>query len=149
MNIQDLETKYKELGAEIERLQQQPEGVWEPTVCGTFWMVDGGGHVRSLNLSNRVAEKHHNVYETEAQARKASVLQRRANLIIQACLNFDPDFVPAWSDDSGLKYGFHYSHTMQAWHYSTTFLNDDSVAYVSTSEIAYKVMEYLNSQRIK
>jgi len=38
---------------------------------------------------------------------------------------------------------------MQAWHYSTTFLNDDSVAYVSTSEIAYKVMEYLNSQRIK
>ncbi len=31
MNIQELENKYKELGAEIERLQQQIEGVWEPT----------------------------------------------------------------------------------------------------------------------
>ena len=29
MNIQDLEQKYKELGAEIERLKQQPEGVTE------------------------------------------------------------------------------------------------------------------------
>ena len=149
MNIQELENKYKELGAEIERLQQQPEGVWEPTVGGTFWMVDWSGGVRSLNPNNRAAEKHHNVYETEALAKKASVLQRRSNLVVQACLNFDPDFVPAWSDDSGLKYGFHYSHTMQAWHYSTTFLNDDSVAYVSTSEIAYKVMAYLNRQRIK
>ena len=147
MNIQELENKYKELGAEIERLKQQPEGVWEPEEGGTFWMVDWSGGARTLLPNNRSAVSHHNVYETEALAAKASVLQRRANLIIQACLNFDPHFIPAWSDDSGLKYGFHYSHTMQAWHYSTTFLNDDSVAYVSTSEIAYKVMEYLNSQR--
>ena len=27
MNLQDLETKYKELGAEIERLKQQPESL--------------------------------------------------------------------------------------------------------------------------
>ena len=30
MSIQELETKYKELGAEIQRLRKQPEGVWEP-----------------------------------------------------------------------------------------------------------------------
>ena len=149
MNIQDLETKYKELGAEIERLKQQARDVWEPSLGGVFWMVDWGGGVRSLNPNNRAAVSHHNVYKTEALAKKASVLQRRSNLVIQACLNFDPHFIPAWSDGSGLKYGFHYSNNMQAWHYSTPFLNDDSVAYVSTSEIAYKVMEYLNSQRIK
>ena len=34
MNIQDLEAKYKELGAEIERLNRQPQDVWEPTVVG-------------------------------------------------------------------------------------------------------------------
>ena len=149
MNIQDLETKYKELGAEIERLKQQPEGVWEPTVGGTFWMVDWDGGVASWSPSNRVAETHHNVYETEALAKKASVLQRRSNLVIQACLNFEPDFVADWSNNSGVKYGFNYSNTMQAWHYTTTFLTDGSVAYVSTPEIADKVVAYLNSQRIK
>ena len=148
MNIQDLEAKYKELGAEIQRLKRQPQDVWEPTVGGLFWIVDwDGGVKRPRDSSHRSAVTHHNVFKTEILAEKASELQLRSNLIIQACLNFDPDFVPDWSNDSGFKkYGFHYSHTMQAWHYSTTFLNDDSVAYVSTSEIAYKVMEYLNSQ---
>ena len=149
MNIQDLETKYKELGAEIERLKQQARGVWEPSLGGVFWMVDWGGGVRSLNPNNRAAVSHHNVFKTEALARKASVLQRRSNLIIQACLNFDPHFIPAWSNNSGVKYGFNYSNTMQAWHYTRTFLTDGSVAYVSTPEIADKVVAYLNSQRIK
>lgn len=148
MNIQELEDKYKELGAEIERLKQQPEGVWEPAVGGIFWMVDWTGGVRSLNPNNRAAVSHHNAYETEALARKASVLQRRSNLIVQACLNFDPHFIPAWSNRR-VKYGFNYSNTMQAWHYTTTFLTDGSVAYVSTPEIANKVVAYLNSQRIK
>ena len=149
MNIQDLENKYKELGAEIERLKQQPTGVWEPKIYDKFYTIDNSGQPFLTNLyeEEAKAKAHHNIYKTKALANKASVLQRRSNLIIQACLNFDPDFVPDWSNDSGFKkYGFHYSHTMQAWHYSTTFLNDDSVAYVSTSEIAYKVMEYLNSQ---
>ena len=147
MNIQDLENKYKELGAEIERLNRQHQDVWEPTGGGRHWRVNSFGSPITTNLCGYSAKSNYNVYETETLAEKASILMRRSNLIIQACLNFDPDFVPDWSNDSGLKkYGFHYSHTMQAWHYSTTFLNDDSVAYVSTSEIAYKVMEYLNSQ---
>ena len=149
MNIQELEIKCAELGAEIQRLKRQSQDVWEPTVGGLFWMVDWEGGVRRLNPNNRSAVAHHNVFKTEALARKASVLQRRSNLVIQACLNYDPDFVPCWRDDGREKYGFHYSNNMQAWHYSTTFLNDTSVAYVSTPEIAYKVMEYLNSQEIK
>ena len=149
MNIQDLEQKYKELGAEIQRLKQQPEGVWEPTMGGTFWMVDWSGGVRSLNPNNRAAEKHHNVYETEILARKASVLQRRANLIIQVCLNFDPDFVPDWSNGDEIKYGPYYDYRSQKWCSSRTYVTDDSAAYISTPEIADKVVAYLNSQRIK
>tara|TARA_R110000803_G_scaffold54309_3_gene111005 strand:- start:2108 stop:2557 length:450 start_codon:yes stop_codon:yes gene_type:complete len=149
MNIQELETKYKELGAEIERLKQQPEGVWEPSVGGAFWMVDWTGGVRSLNPNNRSAVSHHNVYETEALARKAIVLQRRSNLLIQACLNFDPDFEPDWIDKNQYKYGFYYSHNQCAWGWSSVFTLNDSAAYVSTQEIADKVVAYLNSQEIK
>jgi hypothetical protein len=149
MNIQDLEQKYKELGAEIQRLKQQPEGVWEPTEGGTFWMVDWSGGVRSLNPSNRAAVNHHNVYETEALAKKAKVLQHRSNLVIQTCLNFDPHFIPDWSDDSEIKYGPYYDHKSQKWCSSRTYLTDDSSAYISTQAIADKVVAYLNSQRIK
>lgn len=149
MNIQELENKYRELGAEIERLKQQPEGVWEPTVGGTFWMVDWGGGVRSLNPSTRIAEKHHNVYETEILARKASVLQRRANLVIQACLNFDPDFEPDWSDGCQPKFGFYHASDCGEWRVDVTFISNNSCAYVSTPELADKVVAYLNSQEIK
>ena len=149
MNIQELENKYKELGAEIERLKQQPEGVWGPSLGGTFWMVDWSGGVRSLNPNNRAAVSHHNVYKNESLARKASVLQRRANLIIQACLNFEPDFVPDWSNGDEIKYGPYYDHRSQKWCCSRTYVTDDSAAYVSTQAISAKVLTYLNSQEIK
>ena len=149
MNIQDLETKYAELGAEIERLKQQPEGVWVPAVGGIFWMVDWTGGVRSLNPNNRAAVSHHNVYETEALAEKASVLQRRSNPVIKACLNFDPDFVPDWSNPGEIKYGPYYDHRNQKWCYCRKFVTDESAAYISTQEIADKVVAYLNTRGIK
>ena len=149
MNIQDLETKYKELGAEIERLKQQPEGVWEPEIADLFFTNNSSGQYYQTTFYEEEEKGNHNAYKTKGLALKASVLQRRSNLVIQACLNFDPDFVPDWSNNSGVKYGFNYSNTMQAWHYARTFLTDGSVAYVSTPEIADKVVAYLNSQRIK
>ena len=149
MNIQELEVKYKELGAEIERLKQQPEGVWEPEIADLFFTNNNSGQCFQTTLYGEEEKTNHNAYKTKGLAEKASVLQRRSNLVIQACLNFDPDFVPDWSNNSGVKYGFNYSNTMQAWHYTRTFLTDGSVAYVSTPEIADKVVAYLNSQRIK
>ena len=149
MNIQDLETKYKELGAEIERLKQQLESVWEPKLGGTFWMVDWDGGVVSWSPNNRGAVSHHNAYETKEQAQKASVLQLRSNLVIQACLNFDPDFVPDWSNGDEIKYGPYYDHRSQKWCSSRTYVTDDSAAYISTQAISGKVLAYLNSQEIK
>ena len=157
MNIQDLETKYKELGAEIERLKRQPEGVWEPTVGGVCWIVDWGGDVRRLNTRNiyMSAVTHHNGFKTEVLAKKASELQLRSNLVIQACLNLDPEFEPDWNDASQHKYGFRY------WHFNSDFgenprwihyklgMGDSSAAYVSTQEIADKVLDYLNRQELK
>ena len=156
MNIQELENKYRELGAEIERLKQQPEGVWEPEKGDSFWVVDATGATHWFyNGESKKAKKHHNVYENESLARKASVLQRRANLVIQACLNFDPDFVPDWRDAYQHKYGFRYWHfnpdfgENPRWIYEKLGMGDSSAACVSTQEIAVKVVAYLNSQGIK
>ena len=156
MNIQDLEAKYKELGAEIERLKRQPEGVWEPTVGGLFWIVDwDGGVKRPRDSSHRSAVTHHNVFRTEALAKKASELQLRSNLVIQACLNFDPEFEPDWNDASQHKYGFRYWHfnpdfgENPRWSHYKLGMGDSSAAYVSTQEIAKKAVAYLNRQEIK
>ena len=149
MNIQELEVKYAELGAEIERLKQQPEGVWAPKNGDSFWVVDGTGGTACRCNTSISAEKHNNVYKTAELADKASVLQRRSNLVIQACLNFDPDFVPDWSGVDQAKYGFFFTSRLGLWVYSATQLADDSPAYVSTREIASKVVAYLNSQEIK
>lgn len=150
MNIQDLETKYKELGAEIERLKQQPEGVWEPEIGGAFWTVHWGGGVSSItHRRGTLAKAHHNVYKTEALAKKASVLQRRANLVIQACVNFDPDFEPDWDSFYGqVKWGFSYNHSINSWVKISCCRYDRLAAYVSTSAIANEVLDYLNNQEI-
>jgi hypothetical protein len=156
MNIQDLETKYKELGAEIERLKQQPEGVWEPTRGDKYWYVystgiTGGGSMTGFcsGSFDLAFKENHNIYQTEELAEKASVLQRRSNLVIQACLNFDPDFEPDWSGGDQIKYGFFFTSRLGLWAYSAAQYADDSPAYVSTREIASKVVAYLNSQEIK
>jgi hypothetical protein len=146
MNIQDLENKYKELGAEIERLKQQPEGVWEPKRGDFFFMVDFVGDIRSINPNHTEATKHNNVYKTRQLAEKASVLQRTSNLVIQACLNFDPDFVPDWKDLVQQKYGFSQAAGRFNWRASSTIINNNSAAYVSTAVKAVKVVDYLNSQ---
>tara|TARA_R110000803_G_scaffold7431_1_gene23933 strand:+ start:340 stop:789 length:450 start_codon:yes stop_codon:yes gene_type:complete len=149
MNIQELKNKYKELGAEIERLKQQPEGVWKPEAGGTFWVVDGTGGTACRCNTSLSAEKHNNVYKTAELADKASVRQRRSNLVIQACLNFDPDFVLDWADKHQEKFGFFYDYNNGDWDTYEAWAVDRSAAHVSTREIAEKVVAYLNSQEIK
>ena len=147
MNIQELEIKCAELGAEIQRLKRQPVGVWEPKRGDFFFMVDFVGDIRAINPNHTEATTHHNVYKTRQLAEKASVLQRRSNLIIQACLHFDPDFVIDWDDREQDRYGFHYHPYCKCW--ISYLVSYEAVAYVSTLEIAEKVAEYLNSQEIK
>ena len=154
MNLQDLESKYKELGAEIERLKAQPTAVWEPEIGDPYWTVREAGTVvatsrRRASVSVGSAIAHHNVYKTRELAEKASVLQRRSNLVIQACLNVDPDFEPDWSDSDQTKYGFCYDHYNGQWEITCSWYGNFEGAVVSTEEKADQVFEYLNSQEIK
>ena len=160
MSLQDLESKYKELGAEIERLKAKPTGVWEPEKGGGYWAVGFEGttlkrtlYLKTLkdgsNYTFLSLKAHHNVYKTEELTRKASVLQRRTNLVIQACLNFDPDFNPDWSDNNQVKYGFYYHPDHLRWEKHLNRNYNLSPAYVSTQEKANQVVEYLNAQEIE
>ena len=157
MNLQDLQLKYKELGEEIERLKAQPVGVWEPEKGGSYWSVGRAATVEHWTRGRHPDSSgaflslraHHNIYKTEQLAEKASVLQRRSNLVIQACLNVDPDFEPDWSDQRSFKYGFHYDHDDLRWERQPWSRADFGLAYVSTKEKAEQVLEYLNSQEIK
>tara|TARA_R110000787_G_scaffold579_3_gene2074 strand:- start:2611 stop:3075 length:465 start_codon:yes stop_codon:yes gene_type:complete len=154
MNVEDLELKYKELGAEIERLKAQPTyvGVWKPEIRGVYWGVRSDGTCfdtsRCTDFDESVIAQH-NVYKTKELSKKASVLQRRSNLVIQACLNVDPDFEPDWSDQRSFKYGFYYDHDDLRWERQPFNFYNFGPAYVSTAEKADQVLEYLNSQELK
>ena len=153
MNIQDLEQKYKELGAEIQRLKQQPEGVWEPKEGDEYWYIYSNGMlVPDKDCSfeiDRERKQHHNAYKTKALAKKASALQRTSNLVIQACLNFDPDFVPDWKDLIQPKIGVYYCYERGKWARQRVSTHNVFGVYVSSAVIADKVLAYLNSQEIK
>ena len=155
MNLQGLQLKYKELGEEIQRLKAKPTGVWETEKGEGYWAVGFAGTTVKRTLYFNGGDyalpsliAHHNVYKTEALARKASVLQRRSNLVIQACLNVDPDFEPAWNDLTQVKYQFYYSSFTDRWRGHNANANW-GVACVSTKEKSDLVLEYLNSQEIK
>ena len=149
MNIQELEIKCAELGAEIQRLKRQPVGVWEPKENEWYWRINSCGKPIITRHGDNLVKANHNVYETEAIAEKASVLQRRANLVIQACLNFDPDHVPNWNTLLQPKIGFYYCQERGEWDRQWASMHNVFGVYVSSAAIADKVLAYLNSQEIK
>tara|TARA_R110002074_G_scaffold144002_1_gene291397 strand:- start:92 stop:550 length:459 start_codon:yes stop_codon:yes gene_type:complete len=150
--LEALKLQYKQLGSEIERLEAQPTGVWRPEENEVYWHIDSGvsivGRDFTASTDDRIREIHHNVYKTEELAKKANVLQRRSNLVIQACLNFDPDFEPDWSDHNQVKYQFYYSYFCDRWRGHNVNTSDWGAACVSTKEKSDLVLEYLNSQEI-
>jgi hypothetical protein len=151
MDLQALEQKHKELGEEIERLKQT-EGVWVPSLEDYYFypsVIGESSAAKPRNCARHCHIHHHIAYQTHEQAVKAGILQRRANLIIQVCLNFDPDFEPDWSDDGQPKFGFYYGHYHCSWRYLVSNSGEGNAAYVSTPAIAKKVVAYLNSQEIK
>ena len=91
-NLAELKAKRDRLDAEIERLQAQVQGVWEPEVGDHYYCVHMEGDVEHfIYPADSQQEKHmiayHNVYKTYELAEKASRIMRQTNRIIQACIN--------------------------------------------------------------
>ena len=135
--------------AEIEKLEAQPKSIWQPKDGDTYYYPDNTGHVDSYQCENDEIDsrmlRHHSVYQAVIQAEKAGVLTKQANRIIQACINFDPDFLPDWMDGSW-KYAVCYMHGKNRWDVFPTLLTDSRPAYVSTNEVAQSICDLFNNE---
>ena len=143
--LTELKAAHAKMGAEIEKLESEPRGVWKPEEGEVYYWLNGVGDSYRQWVGQSVFIKHYNVYQTKIQAEKASGLTRQANRIIQACINFDPDFVPNWTDDS-YKYSVHYSHGANHWILCKVSVMGSRPAYVSTNTIAQSICDMFNEE---
>ena len=146
-NLTELKLAYAKMGAEIEKLESEPEprGVWQPKEGEAYYWLNSVGGVYRESIGKYAPIKYHNVYKTELQAQRAAVLTRQSNRIIQACIHFDPDFVPDWTDGSW-KYSVRYSHRTNHWEVCSVQKMDSRPAYVSTNTIAQSMRDMFNDE---
>lgn len=99
---------------------------------------------------DKALHKNFITYPTKELAEKASLLIKRNNAIVKACLLVDPDFVPNWNDKDGKKYFVYYNHHYDKWYsqrFYPTFVISSSA--VSSEEKAEEVIELLNKWGVK
>ena len=148
--LTELKAAHAKMGAEIKKLELEPEprGVWQPKEGESYSYANGMLNVHHSERENWQYSRHlayHNVYQTELQAQKAAVLTRQSNRIIQACIHFDPDFMPDWSDGSW-KYSVWYSHGTNCWEVTSVRRIDSRPAYVSPNTIAQSICDMFNAE---
>ena len=141
--LTELKAAHAKMGAEIEKLESEPKGVWKPEEGEAYYWLNGVGDFYRQWVGQSVFIKHYNVYQTAKQAEKASGLTRQSNRIIQACINFDADFVPDWTN-AERKYSVGYF--VKKWIVTSNTQVCKSVAYVSTKEIAQSICDLFNEE---
>ena len=149
--LTELKAAHAKMGAEIEKLESEPEprGVWKPKEGEAYyWLNSVGICVYSVWPEQSATTRHHNVYQTAKQAQKASGLTRQSNRIIQACIHFDPDFMPEWTDGSW-KYSVRYSHGTNRWEWFSVQKMNSRPAYVSSGPIAQSICDMFNEEDSK
>ena len=135
--------------AEIEKLESEPKSIWHPKEGDTYHYVDNTGQRDNYIFYNDGIDKkvlrHHNAYQTVIQAEKAAALTKQANRIVQACINFDPDFVPNLTN-AERKYSVGYYLNEKRWIVESHKRMDSAVAYVSSEEIAQSICDLFNKE---
>lgn len=143
--LTELKAAFAKMGAEIEKLESEPKSIWQPKEGEAYYWLNSDGAIRNTEFCVFGRITYHNVYQTANQAEKASFLTRQSNRIIQACINFDPDFLPDWTDGS-LKYSVWYRHGTNYWEVTSVKKVDSCPAYVSTNEIARSICDLFNEE---
>ena len=99
--------------AVIKELESQQGKRFRPATDSKYYLVKGDGVVTNTYNDNLRSDRYYydnfNCYETEELATKASVMMRRNNAIIMACLTVDPDFVPDYLSGNQRHWYFYYS----------------------------------------
>ena len=96
----------------IKELESQQSKRFKPNMNGRYYVVDLSGEVSQSVWNNDRLDSgpwdFFNCYETEELATKASVMMKRNNAIIMACLMVDPDFVPDYLSGNQEQWHFYY-----------------------------------------
>lgn len=152
MNID--ETKYirTEKDGVITFTPIEPEmSYWVPKQGEVFWWVG-----RAFTTEKEVNRDYEwqklmiassNCYKTRELAEKAAKLMKRYSLIVNACLQVDPDFKPDWGDKSQPKFSY-YRHENER-DTTTRYWNDYLTPCVSSIEKANQVIQILNERGVK
>jgi hypothetical protein len=147
-NLNELKKQYEKLGQEIERLERGVD--WVPEEGEKVWVTQGNGDVDEWSFTHVKKFLENNaLFQTKEQAEKASVLMRRSNAIIRACLLVDPDYEPDWSIVGAVRWTAMYDLKLKKWVISCEQYCRVVVACVSTEEKAQQVCELLTKWGIK
>jgi hypothetical protein len=137
--------------AELRKIIEQPEGerLWRPEMGDIYFTVEDDGDTLECRLTSNskgstysVRLDHGNVFQCEEQAKKAAPLMARANKIIAAALQVDPD-AGKWAEDRSwcvLK-------TNKKWCVSHSGFHQE-IIHVHTEEQAVRMAEILNNEGI-
>jgi hypothetical protein len=127
--------------AEIKELESWQGNRFKPEFDQEFYFVSNKGEVGYAVSNDLEYEKkcysNFNCYETEELTFDASVMMKRSNAIIMACLTVDPDFVPDYLSGNQVHYSFDYKNSEigcpAKWQWRASFIVDTGPC-VSTEE---------------
>ena len=115
MNLDEIKRKYRELGDEIERLENKKGEVWVPQNDENFYMLEGDLHLAevyklfSQKYRNKVI-KAGNYYKTKDDAHRAADRAYATERIRRIILEERGDWKPDWMDGYQEKRHLVYNH---------------------------------------
>ena len=108
MNLQELETKYKELGDEIELLKTKSHKRWRAKIYKYYWYLGDNGTVFQSSEDHCATDdnRYHigNYYETEEEAKKEAERQLATFRIINKLRELEGDWKADWNNGGQPKY---------------------------------------------
>lgn len=142
-------------GLLLTPVENEKGSPWAPQPGARYYVADSLGLIGPLRYEDDDFDRKKRalglMYPSATLANKAITLMKRNNLILRACLQVDPYFVPDWGKGSQYNYypRMEYTTIGGTWGWSTTRFLQEQPAYVSTKEKAGEVCRLLTSWGVK
>jgi hypothetical protein len=149
-NKMTIQEKIEKLEQELAQLKEELEKenrLWVPEEGEESYYVWSDGDV-SVSSAYELEKRNYNCFPTKEQAIIASGYMQKSNMIIKACLQVDPDFVPDWGNGEQKKFFVYFNPTLSMWCTSLNSTVCFAPCYVSTREKAQQVCDLLNREDI-
>ena len=136
--------------AALRKVIEQPEnkGLWKPEISSRYWTVEANGAVDSyVNVNDRryqAIASRANCFPSRELAEKASPLMARANKVIAAALQVDPDAGTGHEYTVGKKEGSEWQAFRLGY-----LTRDCRIACVHNIEQAHAMADILNAEGVQ